>query len=165
MKKLNILYAFFALVLIISSASCRKEPVAGGTVTQKLAGEWWVQFPDDDEYFGGAGYLPFSTYNTAANSPDSMFVDDLKGIWEIKGKVKIDVSNQTFSAENIVNEYYDSTFSIIDGKILTGAATAPGSGDKTDSISFSFTLSDDDVPGTVHHAAGYKRTGFSEDDH
>jgi hypothetical protein len=169
MKKLNI-YTILALMLVLGMGSCKKAPVIGGTATQALAGEWWVKLDNGADATGdfGPGYYNFSTYNTAANIPTEMWVDDdnnAKSFWDIKGKVTTNVANRTFSGTNIANQDYTSTFTITNGVIIPNAATAPGSKDKTDSIYFNITFSDDPVLGTVHKVAGYKRTGFSQDDH
>lgn len=167
MKKINIIYPVLALVLVMGVWSCKKDPVVGGTATQALAGEWWVKLDNGKDATGdfGPGYYNFSTYNTAANIPTEMWVDDMnntKSFWDVKGKVT--VSGMTFSATNISNAYYTSTFTITNGIVLPNAATAPGSKDKTDSIYCKISFSDD-APGIVHTLSGYKRTGFSQDDH
>ncbi|WP_409187208.1 lipid-binding protein [Antarcticibacterium sp. 1MA-6-2] len=48
------------------------------------------------------------------------------------------------------------------GKVLLDAATTSG-GNITDSIHMNVEFSDD--PGTVYTLAGYRRTGFLEDEH
>ena len=149
-------------LLLTALGSCTKEPNPGGTAVQNLAGEWWVRMDN------GASYYNFSTYNTAANTADSMWVDDdnnAKSFWDIKGKVTTNAANRTFFGTNVANVDYTSSFTITNGKVIPKAATAPGSGDKTDSIYFEIQFSDDPAPGTVHKVEGYKRTGFSQDDH
>jgi len=165
MKKRNIytLLSVTAFGLVLLMGSCKKAYNPGGTKVQSLAGEWWVKFPDDDPDFGGAGYFPFFTYNTSANT-DSLWVDDQESFWEIKGKAGANPSALTFSGKDIQNVYYDSQFTITNGKVLTNAAHASGTGDKTDSISFDIVFSDEDGD-IVHHCTGYKRTGFAQDDH
>lgn len=170
MKKVNI-YITLAFMLGFVIESCKKEPVVGGTAVQSMAGEWWVKLDGGNDPTGsfGPGYYNFSTYNTAANRPDSMWVDDgpdpKKSFYGMKGKVGSNISNLTFSGKNIQNQDFSSTFNITNGKIMPGATKAPGSGDKTDSIYFEIQFSDDPVPGTIHKVAGYKRTGFAQDDH
>ncbi|HEY5328226.1 MAG TPA: lipid-binding protein [Mucilaginibacter sp.] len=170
MKKRNIyLYALLAITLVLAFGSCKKDPKVGGTSTQSLAGEWWVKLDNGKDATGdfGPGYYNFSTYNTASNTRDTIWVDDdnnAKSFWDIKGKVTCNVSNGTFSATNVANQDYTSTFTITNGVVLPNAAHAPGSGDKTDSIYCKISFSDD-APGIVHTLSGYKRTGFAQDDH
>ena len=124
-----------------------------------MAGDWFVQ--EDGE----GDYAHFSTYNTAANSLTEMWIDDLETFWPMKGKIAVDQANKTFSGTNIANAYQESTFTITEGKIIKGAAKAPGSRAVTDSIIFKVEFSDDDEPGIIHTFSGYKRTGFREDEH
>ncbi|WP_353717921.1 lipid-binding protein [Dyadobacter sp. 676] len=56
----------------------------------------------------------------------------------------------------------ESAVSILEGKIIKGAATTPG-GNKTDSIYVKFEFKK--VPGEQYEYAGYRRTGFQEDEH
>lgn len=163
MKKINIFLAL-GVLLIIGATSCRKDPKVGGTATQSLAGEWWVKLDGGKGEFGNS-YYSIWTYNTASNRPDSMWIDDNNTIWQVKGKVACNAGNATFGSTNAINNvYYDSQFTVTNGKILANAAHAPGSGDKTDSITFQMSFSDED-PVVVHTVTGYKRTGFSQDDH
>ncbi len=167
MKKINILYSAFAILVVTSIASCKKEPIVGGTAVQSLAGEWWVKIDDGKNAGFGPGYYNFSTYNTAANVPTEMWVDDdnnAKSFWDIKGKVTTNVATKTFSGANIANQDYKSTFTITNGKIIPNGARASATRDVTDSIYFQIQFSDDS-PIVTHTVTGYKRTGFSQDDH
>lgn len=162
MKKIDILYTISALLLIVSLGSCKKDDFnAGGTATQSLANEWWVRVD------GGADYYTLFTYNTAANIPTEMWVDDGNNnsggvpFWQIKGKVQ--VNGLTFSGTNIANQDYVSTFTITNGKVIPKGTKAPGSKNVTDSVYMQIQFSDD--PGVTHTVAGYARTKFPEDDH
>lgn len=170
MKKINISYTLLAVLLGVFITSCKKDPKVGGTAVQSLAGEWWVKLDNGKDATGdfGPNYYNFSTYNTAANIPTEMWVDDdfnAKSFWQIKGKVTTNASNLTFSGTNIANQDYSSTFTITDGKIIPKGARASSTKDVTDSIYCKITFSDDPVPGTVHILSGYKRTAFAQDDH
>lgn len=169
MKK-NITYILLALVLIITTAtSCRKDREVGGTEVESLSGEWWVEYQIVDQdgevvYPYSGDYFLFTTYNTAANKASEMFVDDGGSFWDFKGKVNVNVNDKTFSATDAQNISYDSHFSIIGGKVITDGTVGPGSGAKTDSISFSATFDDDD-DNLIYQFRGYKRTSWAEDDH
>jgi hypothetical protein len=171
MKKINIVHAIILFLLVVSVVSCKKDDYnAGGTSTQALANEWWVQIDDGhptDPNFG-PGYFNLSTYNTAADDGTQMWFDDMKNsksFWDIKGKVNINVGAQTFSGTNIANQYYSSKFTITNGKVITNGAHATGSKTVVDSIFLNITF-DDDLPGSpVHKISGYARTKFPEDDH
>jgi hypothetical protein len=73
MKKL--VYAIVALATL-TLASCEKDPI-GGTATEKLAGQWYVQVDGYDTKGDSVVIADFNdgrfillTYNTAANEPN-----------------------------------------------------------------------------------------------
>jgi len=166
MKRTNTIYTLLALMLVMFLAACHKDEKIGGTAVQTLAGEYWVKLDGGTGEFGDS-YYTLSLYNTAANKPDSIWIDDdlnSKPFWQIKGKIGCSVSNLTFSGSNVVNQDYDSHFTVTNGKIIKNAATAPGTKLKTDSISFDIQFDDED-PVVVHKVGGYARTKFDADDH
>ncbi|MBQ7530632.1 MAG: hypothetical protein IJT12_02880 [Paludibacteraceae bacterium] len=184
MKK--ILYAILALATL-TLASCEKDPI-GGTATEKMAGQWYVQvqgvdaagtvlYEDEDLY--GIGNFWLLTYNTAANTADSMWISDVDGaFWEFQVKVACNQSAGTFSAaagEDILN---GATAVITNGKILYGAAKTP-SGMPADSIVFEVLFDDDPYAAPNEEAlganfkfalydhlrvSGYRYTGLANDD-
>lgn len=155
-----------ALTLLISVNSC-SELNPGGTATQNYSGDWYVIFLGDDgtgEYVDiyGTGHVLFSTYNTAANVPDKLFIDDHE-FWPFKGIVDLDQTANSFGGTDLPNYFdYDITATVTNGKILKNAATTSG-GNVSDSIYMEIEYSDD--PGYVYRVAGYRRTGFIEDEH
>src|ERR1700720_4581924 len=101
MKTRNIIFTILIFLLVVTVESCRKDPKIGGTAVQNLSGEWWVKIDNGSDPTGdfGPNYYNFSTYNTASNTPDTMWVDDdnnAKSFWDIKGKVNTNVANRTF---------------------------------------------------------------------
>jgi hypothetical protein len=126
MKKI----AYFAAALLFCSSvtSCEKEEI-GGTATESMAGQWYVQIDAVDEsgnpinggedYFG-VGRTILLTYNTTTNSESEMWIDDL-GAWNvaeaysdyfpdfiaptycIKTKVNIDQTAMTFKSSESDN--------------------------------------------------------------
>lgn len=162
--KLNKILPFFMLVaILLVGCETYNDDLATtheGTNTEKMAGEWYVTVLENGA--NPYGYIKIMTFNTADNSSDEMFVDDLEHFWDMKGKVSVNYDQLTFSGTNITNEYYASTFDITDGKILLGAATSTD-GNVTDSIYFNVVYSDGGSD--VYTFAGYRRTGFLEDEH
>ena len=181
MKK--IVYLFAAVLLF---ASCAKEEI-GGTATEALAGQWYVHVDavdesgelvySDDELFGIGNFM-LLTYNTAANTADELFVDDLESFWNFKVKVGCSTSDKTFGNSDYVDNFkYESGVKLFDGKILKGAATTP-SGMPADSIVFFVEFDDDltevdddvfeytpDVYGFAkYRVSGFRYTGFTSDD-
>jgi hypothetical protein len=183
-------YLYFLLIALFAVAfqSCEKEFEPGGTAVQDMAGDWWVTNQQSlDEYFyifKGDGKMPneadienwnwdyiyddahamIFTYNTAANLPTEMFVEDGGTFWDYKLKVKVDYSAKTFDVPTTANLAYDDCdVTIIKGKILKGAATSP-SGMPVDSIVFYVKFSDDPYGFTYTKVSGFRRTGFPADD-
>lgn len=158
------------LVLVMSFTSCYDDLEVGGTETQNMSGDWWVQLLIDDGAGNwvdgfGVGYFHVSTYNTAANTSSEMWLDD-HGFWPYKAKVPINYDSQTFSAVDLADPFSDPdlpvTATIMDGKILDDVATTSG-GNQSDSIHYRIEWSD--YPGVDFMVAGYRRTGFAEDEH
>jgi len=172
----------------VSFQSCEKKYEPGGTAVQDMAGDWWVTNQQSvDEYyyiFQGEGQMPdeanienwewdyiyddshtnIYTYNTAANLPTEMFVEDGGSFWDYKVKVKVDYNAKTFEVPTTANLAYDGCdVTIIKGKVLKGAATSP-SGTPVDSIVFYVKFSDDNYGFTYTKVSGFRRTGFPEDD-
>ena len=148
------------LFLVISSCDLGQEPDIGGVVLQEMTGEWWVNI-----YLEGQpifGYTLLSTYNTAANNSSDLFVDD-HAVWPCKVVATADAPSKSFIGASLQN-YYDESIqvNIIEGKILDGQAISTG-GNTTDSIFVRFAFSDD--PNNEYVYAGYRRTGFLEDEH
>ena len=150
MKKVIYLLMMCAGVLLFS---CEKDEI-GGTATEALAGEWTVTVDAVDgsgnvveEDFFGLGRVMLNTYNTAANLPTEMYVDDLGNFWEYKVKVQSDVNTLTFAT--------------------SGAATTPH-GTPADSIVYYVSFSDDEYPAQYGYAkykvSGYRYTGLAVDD-
>ena len=169
-KAINLLLMAVCAVM----TSCEKEEI-GGTATQALAGEWYVTADAVDKYgnvleedFFGIGHFHVNTYNTAANVPNEIWVDDLGNFWEFKVKASADVNNCTFSTpDSVANAYYDCKVLIEGGKILPDAATTPH-GTAADSIVFYVSFNDDTCPEEFGFAkyriSGYRYTGLASDD-
>jgi hypothetical protein len=160
MKNLTTIITSVLLAGTLFFSSCHKDEKIGGTAVQNLSAEWWVKINDGS---GLTKYYPLSTYNTAANRPDSMWIDDSQKFYGLKAILHVDPMNNTFTSNNTYEYYYGVNVTITEGKILKGAATAPGSKLKTDSIYFKAQYSDS--PGVTFVYSGYARTRFDVDDH
>lgn len=143
------------------SCDAGNEPDIQGTKLKAMTGEWWIVISSGGDTF--PGYHLITTSNTAANNETDLLLDDGE-LWPAKVVTKVNLAAMTFdAASNLSNMYDDSiAVSITEGKILKNAATTTG-GNKTDSIYVQFEFSDD--PGTKYEYAGYRRTGFREDEH
>lgn len=159
-NKLLILFAFLSIGMM--SCDLGNDPDVGGTATQAVAGEWFTTFTIAGEDVYGLGYQLVTTSNTAANSAGEFLITDDAHTWDYKVKSPLNLDAKTFGGTGLTNLSYDITVNIANGKILPGAATSSG-GNVTDSIYFEAEFSDD--PGTIYQVAGYRRTGFLEDEH
>lgn len=165
MKK--ILIALSIAVLALATVSCEKFPHEG-TATESLAGNWWCSIYASD----GSQWVPtheaeFQTYNTAANVPTEMWIDDAKNFWGTKAKIDCDAAAMTFGKQGAeyFDLYYEVNQKIWGGKVTPDGAEAPGSKSTCDKIEFFISFSDDQPSyGTTYYVVGYRRTGFPEDD-
>lgn len=142
---------------MMSFYSCQEEVEVdpGQTAVVEMAGQWWLRMYDDT----GAeveSWLESYTYNTAANSSDSIWIEihDL----DMRFKVSCDVISKTFSATGTTDILNEEVVDIANGIILEDATTTMG-GHVVDSIYFNYS----DVSGD-YVFAGQRFTGFAEDD-
>ena len=105
-------------------------------------------------------------YNTAANVPTEVWVDD-DGHFFINFKVKapIDINNLTFGGENLENTDHSGQVTITDGQVFLNAVEVNNV--LRDSIYFRVSFSDDedaegnpDPFGTIYHVYGHRSSGF-----
>ena len=135
------------MLLCMAFTSCQKEEI-GGTATESLAGEWYLMASVD----GSPIYGPFHllTYNTSANNPNEIWIDDKSNFYEFKVKGTGDINTLTFSAANAQNQYYDCTVNITNGKIIKNGGTQ-NNGSPADLLMMDVEFSDD--PGTIRRMA------------
>ena len=168
MKKL-LKYTILSLLVAVFT-SCEKEEI-GGTAVQDMCGEWYVVVDAVDangnvmyEDPFGLGYLPIFTYNTNANVPTEMYVDDDGNFWDFRVIVNVDYNNKTFNVSNAVDDYYGINVDIVKGSIVKDGAKSPA-GYTADSISFMVRFEDDDnaADGVYDYLwiHGYRRTGLN----
>lgn len=175
---------YFALFLFCAGlTSCEKDEI-GGTATQATAGDWYVTVDAADangnlyvDADGDAWEDPFSmgritllTYNTAANVPNEMIIEDLGNFWDFKVRVSCDQNALTFQTNTTENNNLsgdDINVTITDGKILPKAGRQ-NNGSPADSIVFFISFSDDPYPGAYGYAkykvSGIRYSGLEEND-
>jgi len=158
-------YMVVVFVTILSSCSPNegfedftldKSPVI------EMSGDWYVQ-----TFVGSSvvvGYSLITTSNASADNGTEIQIFDQQNIWWFNAKVPVNLGALTFAGDNLASnvEGYEITVNITNGSIVKGGTTST-SGLTTDSISFDIEFSDD--PGTIYTIAGYKSTGFLEDEH
>jgi hypothetical protein len=159
----------FVAALTVLFQSCEKyEP--GGTAVKDMAGDWWVTYEAEtspgvwEDVMGGHYIL--TTYNTAANKSTEMWVNDHGEFWNFKSVVSVDYGAKTFLTNDSVStnsaKYPTEKVLFKGGKVLKNAAKTP-SGTAADSIVF-FVEFNDDPDAIVYKVAGFRKTGFYEDD-
>lgn len=161
--KNNINKVLFGIFTITLLASCNNEGyddyTPGVTPSVEMNGEWYIDGSD------ATGLLfehkKHVTYDTNLGN-NTMYINDNKTGWAIKGKVTVDPKTLTFSTTNEPNLIDSGTFTITEGKILKGAAHSRA-GNVTDSIYFKGVFSY--APTQIITFAGHKRTGFLEDNY
>jgi len=161
-------YSLILLVFGLLSCDLGSEPAIEGTKLQAMCGEWYIGVFANGEDIGNGGRFLITTSNTAANNETDLIINDHELLTPDADPVavvaKVNLPAMTFDkADKLPNmEAGKAAISIIEGKILKGAATSTG-GNKTDSIYVKFTFEND--PKTEWIYAGYRRTGFLEDEH
>lgn len=179
MKKilLSAIVASFALL------SCSPKFEVENTATESLAGNWmctifYSDTLDQELPIDSIVWIPYTgaefiTYNTADNVSTQMWINDQEVFWGTFCKIDCDANAKTFgkAGAEYTDEYNGVLQKIWGGKVTYDAAVAPGSGTKCDKIEFFIQFEDDqdalgnpDPFGTTYYVAGYRRTGFPEDD-
>ncbi len=164
---------------MFAGTSCDKEEV-GGTATEAMAGQWYVTMdgvddngqPLDDDYldFFGDGLFFVNTYNTSANDPTKMFIEELGDAYlgfytrinAIPGSLEFATDGEV---ENLSGRF--NALTITDGKILLGAGHQ-NNGSPCDSIVFYVSFAGDPFPGMYGHSkyrvSGIRYSGLAEND-
>ena len=155
------------MLLCMAITSCQKEDI-GGTATESLAGDWYVLANVvnadgsviEDHY--GLGRFHILTYNTSANNPNEIWIDDIKNFWNFKVKANGDINTLTFGAASAENQRGDEiTINITNGKIIKNGGMQ-NNGSPADYITMDVEFSDD--PGTIYRLEGVRYSGLEEND-
>jgi len=145
-------------------SSCEKdEQEMEYVATYPASGTWAVTYnveTSPGQFEAITDPTTVSIYNTAANTPDRIWIDDLVHFWDYKVNVPVDMTNLSFSGNELANESYESEVTVADGKVITGGSMVKGTA--TDSIYFKVSFSDDgtaakpDPYGTIYHVFGHR---------
>lgn len=174
MRIIKSLFALCFFLVFASSCETYKDYEIEYSPVYPLSGEWWVRFTDSSVTPSTTGWFVLSTYNTADNATDKMWIRatststsaaNAAYTGRICGKVNCDVAGKTFSGENVVNTYSTATsaltFTITNGSVVLDGAEVPSG--KTDKISF--TITDSRKPGRTFTVEGHRRTRWDTDEH
>jgi hypothetical protein len=151
-------------------AACTKKQNYGGTAVQQAANGWWVTATSSQngllpDHPSAANHTFFSTYNSSANTKDSLWADDLGqigGNYDVKALLSLNLSDYALTSGGTEN-LYQSTSSVqwAAGKIFPKGGLSR-TGVATDSIFLQFLLTG--TPGDTLTIKGVARTGFDADD-
>lgn len=179
MKRIK--YSILLFLPILAVLSCQEEYKAPESATVAMSGKWWYElsfdlnqdgiFNEDDGdekllTYADYGAADLLTSNTNANDADSLLITDQLapafGRWPFTFHAPIDLATLTFKpATELLNFASEtSAVTVIEGKILKGAATTL-SGGKADSIYMRLEFADD--PGSHYMFTGHRDTGLPED--
>ena len=156
-------------ILVLGVSSCAKEEI-GGTAVQDMCGEWYVVVDAVDSEGNvvyedpfEVGVFPLYTYNTNANVPTEMYIDDDGNFWAFRIITNVDYANKTFSVTGAEDDYYGISVNVANGKVVKDGATSMA-GYTADGISFYVQFEDDDYVGDLYDYLwihGYRRTGLN----
>ena len=162
MKKNIFINTIIVLIMVVLTSACKKDVPAGGTSMEKMAGDWYVQVNNEGTYYS------VLSFNTSADDGKEMWIQTSGTIKSgstviaVKGKIPVNLNDQSFSGTNIANiastKTTIPTFSVANGKVVTNGTVAPISKAVADLISFDLI-----VNGVSYKVEGFHKTGFLED--
>jgi hypothetical protein len=170
-KKINMVKSFSAIGILASIclvAACTKKQNYGGTPVQQASNGWWVTAYSTVNgqlaISAAAGnHVFFVTYNSIANTTDSLWADDLGylgGGYDVKALLGLNLSSLTIASGGAAN-IYGTSVQWAGGKIFPKGGLSR-TGVKTDSLFLQFLFAGN--PGDTLTVKGVARTGFDGDD-
>lgn len=174
MRMIKNLFILCFVLVFASSCETYKDYETEYSPVYPLSGEWIVRFTDTSVTPATSGIFVLSTYNTADNSDNQMWIravstsataPNIAYPGRFTGKINCDVAAKSFSGENAANTFYTAaplhTFTITGGTVITdGYDTATGG--KSDKITF--TMTDTRKPGKTITVSGFRRTRWADDE-
>lgn len=165
MKK-NITMLLVFLITLLGVYGCDDEGYEDynslETMTKDLSGDWYVSVYDESGNDNLTGYFLFSIYNTAEDNA-SMWIDDHNSVFPLKAVVSANVDELTFSVQSAENVYDDEgAATVSEGKVFRDGGMASNTKAVVDSLAFKVTFANDE---NTYLVAGFKRSGFLEDEH
>ncbi len=171
----KLLSAIGVLAGVCLIASCMKTQNYGGTAVGKVSNGWWVMayssksgliaIPPPAPTDTASNHIFFVTYNTAANTQDSVWADDLSnigGVYDVKAELSVSLTEYTLSSSGTANLYQPtSPVQWASGKIFPKGGVSR-TGVVTDSIHLQLLFTGN--PGDTLTIQGVARTGFDGDD-
>ena len=170
MKTFNTIAIFCLLLVAVPGCETYDDYEIEYSPVYPLCGEWLVRFTDTSVTPNvTSGLIVMSTFNTADNSTDRMWIRTTSTSasypGRFNGKIECNVEGRSFSGSNTQNTWYASdpipTFTVTDGTVITdGYDTATGG--KSDKITF--TMTDTRQSGKTYIITGFRRTRWPDDE-
>lgn len=178
-QKYTFILILFLALGFVSACDDDDEDDVEFTATYPISGDWTVTYSLETapgEFEPLVENTELLIYNTAANLPTEVWVDDHENFWNFKVRTNIDLKALTFNAQNSVSVAltedengdpipYDIEVNINNGQVFKNAVTLNGV--QRDSIYFQVSFEDDEdaegnpAPfGTIYHVYGHRSTGF-----
>lgn len=111
------------LIGIVFACETLPDPEIEYSPIYPLSGEWWVTYELDlggtvDDHFG-VGHVRLLTYNTAANTPDEMWINDGANFWDFVVKAPITaIGERSFGGDTLDNQSYESRVLVQNGRVI-----------------------------------------------
>ncbi|AKD02212.1 lipid-binding protein [Pontibacter korlensis] len=160
--KYTLLLTLFLSLGFLTSCDDDDEEEIAYTATYPISGDWSVTFSIETapgQFEPLVEHTEVLIYNTAANVPTEVWIDDEGHFWDFKVRTPININNLTFGGENLENMSYNSQVTVTDGQVFLNAVEVNNI--MRDSIYFRVSFSDDEEPfGTIYHVYGHRSTGF-----
>jgi hypothetical protein len=149
MKKMLSLKNILIVSFVFLGISCQKlEFTQKFSSTYPISGDWTITV-NDGTNLNGPYFMKI--YNTSFGK-DSVWIDDNKTYWQTKSRVKVNMTNLTFSGDATQNAYYNSQVTYKNGKVIG-----------KDSIYFEVSFSDDSAPyANTYIYAGHRKLSYEE---
>jgi hypothetical protein len=149
---------YLILVALVISCETLPDPEYEYSPVYPVSGEWWVTYKFDyggvvDDWYG-VGYTRLLTYNTAANTADSIWITDNGNFWDFKIKCGVNVPARTFSVADAYDMIWDDPTTITNGEVIER--------EDGDSIYMEIVWASD--PTTTYICSGRRVKGFLDAD-
>lgn len=161
MNKFKFILYIIAVSISFSACETYDDPEVEYSPVFPVSGEYWVYPYQNGAQINTRQLLRF--YNTSANDKDSVWVRVSTSArpFGILAKSACNVTDYTLSITNGKNIAFNPvrTFTILEGKVMLGAASVKPSGVKPDSVYLRY-----ETNGVEYVLAGYRRTGWPDDE-
>ncbi len=145
---------YLILVALVISCETLPDPEYEYSSIWPVSGEWWVTYKFDfgsglDDWYG-VGYTRLQTFNTSANTADSVWITDDGNFWTYKVKAGLNLTQKSFAVDDGTDLMYDDGTTITNGQII----------ERADGDSIYMEIEWESDPGTIYICSGRRVKGF-----